>query len=251
VDLQAAGQDAEAAHRAAQLGLQRSELGLKRQSIDQDAWGFGQDATGGGVLYNKKTGQTIPVSPRGAFAGAGSGLKPQQFESDIQALGEDMEEAGKMSPDLKTLEGAADLPDQPGFGPVAGSVPNWIATEEGIGLRQAAGRLMVNLLAMTSGKTVSDAEAERQLKARGLGLDATPDAFRQGVRALSKELDDVIQLRRAKYHPTVVDTYDKRGGFTARPPGAAGPVKVTTIEEARALPPGTRFIDPQGTERVR
>jgi hypothetical protein len=32
---------------------------------------------------------------------------------------------------------------------------------------------------------------------------------------------------------------------------AAAPRKVATIEEAMALPPGTRFIDPNGTERVR
>lgn len=31
---------------------------------------------------------------------------------------------------------------------------------------------------------------------------------------------------------------------------ASAPVKVTTIEEARALPPGTRFIDPNGVERT-
>lgn len=31
---------------------------------------------------------------------------------------------------------------------------------------------------------------------------------------------------------------------------ASAPVKVTTIDEARALPPGTRFIDPNGVERT-
>ena len=31
---------------------------------------------------------------------------------------------------------------------------------------------------------------------------------------------------------------------------ASAPVKVTTIDEARALPPGTKFIDPNGVERT-
>jgi hypothetical protein len=31
---------------------------------------------------------------------------------------------------------------------------------------------------------------------------------------------------------------------------ASAPVKVTTIDEARALPPGTKFIDPKGVERT-
>lgn len=36
-----------------------------------------------------------------------------------------------------------------------------------------------------------------------------------------------------------------------QPAAAAAPVRVRSVEEARALPPGTRFIDPQGVERIR
>lgn len=37
----------------------------------------------------------------------------------------------------------------------------------------------------------------------------------------------------------------------ATPAPAAAPVRVKTVEEARKLAPGTRFIDPQGVERIR
>ncbi len=57
--------------------------------------------------------------------------------------------------------------------------------------------------------------------------------------------------QRAGVDPNVV-VLDVSGVGSIPAPGASdGPVRVTTVEEARALAPGTRFVDPNGVERVR
>jgi hypothetical protein len=217
----AAQQQAEAAHRAAQLGLSREELGLKRQAIDQDAWGYGQDATGGGILYNKKTGQSVPLSPRGSFPGAGSGLKPQQFESDVQALGKDMEPIAKVQADLATLKGATEKGDVAGFGPVAGRVPGMLTSQEAVANRQAAARIMAGIIQMTSGQAASEKEVERLLEANGMGRTATDTQLKEGVGKLDAQYQNLVKQREAKYHPTVVQTYGDRGGFTGKAEASA------------------------------
>lgn len=57
--------------------------------------------------------------------------------------------------------------------------------------------------------------------------------------------------QRAGVDPNAV-VLDVSGVGSIPAPGASdGPVRVTTVEEARALAPGTRFVDPNGVERVR
>lgn len=50
-----------------------ADINLRQQALDADAWGYGQDQTGGGFLFNKKTGQIQPLNPAG-FQPAGSQL---------------------------------------------------------------------------------------------------------------------------------------------------------------------------------
>lgn len=210
---QAAQEAATQAYRQQQLDIQRRELGLKERSLDQDAWAFGQDATGGGFMFNKKTGAVVPLNPQGSFPGAGSGLKPAQFEADVQAYGKDVEPIAKAEPDIKALESAAAKGDVAGFGPLSGRVPDFAVSDEGVANRQAAGRLMAAIIQMISGQAASEKEVARQLQARGLGQSATDAQFQIGTKALRREYDNLFRQRQAKYHPSVVQTYEARGGF--------------------------------------
>jgi hypothetical protein len=68
---------------------------------------------------------------------------------------------------------------------------------------------------------------------------------------------DVLTLRTDPTVRTLEDVMRKRGLNTSAAPAAAAPqaggepVRVTTVEEARALPPGTVFITPDGRRKVR
>jgi hypothetical protein len=172
----------------------------------------------------------------------------QNVEADIPRLGKELEPLAQMKTDIETLEGFAARDDIPGFGPVAGYVPDFMQGQEGTQARQAAGRTMANILMMQSGKAVSDKEVERQLQARGIGPRASPTQFREGVKALATEARDAAGRREAWFKPEVREALRARGGTTSED---FGPVRVKTVEQARALPKGTRFIDPEGNERVR
>lgn len=220
---------------AARLQMEQQKLGLERMKMAQDQFAAIADpVTGEVILYNKKTGQRIGGTATPRTGAAASGLKPQQFEQDVQKYGADMEEIAKAAPDVATLKGFASQPDQPGFGPIAGRVPDFMTSGEGVAARQAAGRLMANLLHMISGAAVSEPELQRQLQARGLGTTATPEQFRQGVKALEEEYANLAKQRRAKYVPQVPQTYEERGGFkpggapAPSAPGAAGAVRKFT-----------------------
>lgn len=191
------------------------DLDLRGQQVTQDQFGFGQDATGGGFIYNKKTGQAAPLTPQGAFPGAGTGLKPQQFESDVQSFGKDVEPLAKAAPDIALLERAVASGDVAGFGPVAGRVPNLLTGEQGIANRQAAGRLMAAIIQAVSGQAASEKEVARHLEANGLGRTATDEQVRLGVEKLKAQYAGLLKQREAKYLPQVVDTYRRRGGYTS------------------------------------
>jgi hypothetical protein len=216
-------QKATEAYRTAQLGLDRERLNLDRSRVDQDAWGAVADpVTGGIVMFNKKTGEVKPLGPGGGRPGPGLvSPKPKDLENDVQALGKDLEPIQKAVPDIATLRSATSKDDVAGFGPIAGRVPDMLASSDGVANRQAAGRLMAAIIQATSGQAASEKEVARLLEANGMGRTATTEQLRQGVEKLAAQYDALLKQREAKYHPDVVKTYRSRGGYTM--PGAAEP----------------------------
>lgn len=138
------------------------------------------------------------------------------IEGDVTKLGKDLEPLAIMGDDIATLEGFAGREDTPGFGPAAGFVPDFMQGREGTQARQAAGRLMANILFMQSGKATTETEVERQLQARGIGPRASVTAFREGVKALAKEAQDAAGRREAWYRPEVRAALEARGGMTSK-----------------------------------
>jgi len=178
-------------------------------------------------------------------AGGGTGLKPAQFEGDVQALGKDLEPLSKALPDIDLLKKAAAKEDIAGFGPAEGLLPNLMTSDEGIANRQAAGRLMAAIIQATSGQAASEKEVARLLEANGMGRTATPAQIRQGVEKLSTQYRSLVTQREAKYHPTVVKTYGERGGAIAMPDTSeAGGVPVVPDVNARRK---TRIAELKGS----
>lgn len=231
---------AEAKAREAQLAEStrhnRAVEGLSRSSQEQDAWGYGQDASGGGVLYNKKTGQLVPLSPRGPGVQSPYPGKGHDLEKDVQSLGKDLESVGQMRSDLATLDSFVEKGDVPGFGPVAGRVPDLMASNEAISARQSAKRIMAAYIQMRSGTAASDREVERLLAANGLGPTATPEAIKQGVNSLRAMAAETVGRIEAKYHPDVVSTYKNRGGVSKDAFGGSKPKRVRVDAEGNVIP---------------
>lgn len=140
----------------------------------------------------------------------------KRLESDVQKAGKDLEPNAQMKADLETVIGAAKESDIPGVGVIAGRLPDWLLSAEGVQTRQAAQRLMNGILRATSGAAVTPSEAERQLAARGMGPGATEQSFRLGLQALAKEAQSAMARTQAKYRPEVLGELEARGGVLAR-----------------------------------
>jgi hypothetical protein len=134
------------------------------------------------------------------------------FETDTAKFGNDIEFLNRMPEDLALLESYADK-DVPGMGPIAGYMPGWAISKEGVGTRQAAMRLLNAVIYMSTGKTINPEEAVRQLEARGLGYQSTPEQFTQGVASLKREMQSAAKLFRSKYEPRVIGAVRARGGL--------------------------------------
>ena len=98
-------------------------------------------------------------------------------------------------------------------------------------------------------------------KAKADRFRVPPDADQPGLAALERIATERAPAAQPRPLPSGAPGRPAQGpnpppqpGARPAPAGAAprgSPVRVQTIEEARALPPGTRFIDPNGVERVR
>jgi hypothetical protein len=237
--------DATMRRQDAQTANERARIGLDRERMNREDWSAIADpVTGGIVMFNRRTGQQVRASGGAPTPGGLPPPRPKDLENDVQSLGKDTEQLSKMRPDLDTLKRGAQAEDTPGFGPIAGRLPDFLTSDEGIAQRQAAGRIMANIIQIISGQAASEKEVARHLKARGLGDTATPSSFQQGVAALEKEFNGLLQQREAKYHPAVVDTYTQRGGFTSKgkpsrvrvvsPDGKAGTIDASELQDALA-----------------
>jgi hypothetical protein len=90
-------------------------------------------------------------------------------------------------------------------------------------------------------------------KASSITPSVDPAVVRQRLATLQKIQEDVIARMResARASGKSVDQFDALTRPSAGQKASAGPVQVRSKAEAMALPPGTRFIDPNGVERVR
>lgn len=165
------------------------------------------------------------------------GVQANRLEGDVQKLGKDTESLGTIANDVALLEGYANKPagtDIPGAGMVDSLRPDWVQSDEGLKVQQAALRVAAELLHQQSGAAVSPSEAARFMGGRGLGAGATESAWRQGVQALAGELRQSLASKQAKYRPEVVQTLQQRGGLPSLGGGAS-------VVEERVAPDGRRL----------
>lgn len=145
--------------------------------------------------------------------------------------------------------------DIPGFGPVAGNLPQFLLSREGQLLRQKIATLQNMTLKDRSGAAVTNQELNRLLNELGTGVLSTDDQLRSGLTNVRRNLDAVKRNVIAGVDDATLNEYQSRGGLQlqrgatrqAQQPGS--PQRVASKAQFDALPSGTLFVAPDGTTR--
>lgn len=117
---------------------------------------------------------------------------------------------------------------------------------------QAAAAFESQLMPIMSGAAVSPSEARRQIRAALPALGDSPETLAEKARTREMMLNGAAKARGMPLPYSKTPTW---GINTTRVPGREEgpqqPVRVRTPDEAKALPPGTVFITPDGRRKVR
>lgn len=117
--------------------------------------------------------------------------------------------------------------DIPGYGPVAGNLPQFMLTREGQMLRQKIAQLQNLTLKDRSGAAVTNQELQRLLNEIGTGVFSTDDQLRSGLANVRRNLDAVKRNVVAGVDENTLREYQARGGLPLvrgepQKPAAAG-----------------------------
>lgn len=113
------------------------------------------------------------------------------------------------------------------------------------------GQVAEIIKAFGAGTGLSDADRKFAEKIAGGSIELTPGAIRRIVR-LNNDAAKLVISRYNRRRGELMQEEQEVGRFypEVQPP-SSGVVQVNTVEEARALPPGTRFKTPDGRIKVR
>lgn len=211
-------------------GIEKIDLG--------DSWGF----------VNKQSGETLRVVPKNIEA-------KERAEEVGKAEGQAVVNLPKIESAVnQTLATIKQVREHPGKNSWAGGI-GWgsvlppVPSSSGVGfvglVEQLRGKTFLQAFeALKGGGAITETEGLKgeQAQAR-LQRAQSPADFEQAL----KDLEDVVtEGRRVAREKT------GRGRATATPAPASGGglPRVSSPDEARRLPKGTRFLDPNGVERV-
>ena len=103
--------------------------------------------------------------------------------------------------------------DLPGVGRIAGKIPDWMTSQDGLDLRSDLKALTNALLKLQSGTGVSQAERDEAQKLQGLS-GASEAQIYQGLERAKQLAESAIHARTVGFKPEVVQMYVNRGGIT-------------------------------------
>lgn len=132
----------------------------------------------------------------------------------------------------------------------SGKTPEVASSEQQIGTYLSRLRIKDE----DKGQFVSQAYTEFNDVLKRTGKEPSFDE-RQAI--LDRLTMDVVTVKRDWFPDSTEKGYKLtpeqrvKAGFSAQPGAQSNAVRVQTVEQARALPKGTRFIDPNGVERIR
>lgn len=132
--------------------------------------------------------------------------------------------------------------DLPGFGQLAGRLPDFATNKSGVQLRQAVGQMLAAYRKAVTGAGMSDAERAEYDRITGLVQSGDEASVREGVKLMKNAMDARIRAVAGGYRPEAVSTYGERVPSFAR---AVGRQEAQTTK-----PPAGRQVEmiaPDGT----
>lgn len=141
-----------------------------------------------------------------------------EAERQTERLSRDLDKGGlpELDTSVRALEAAMtkfEGRNLPGFGEVAGALPDWMVSGEGKELRQTYAAVRNAILKARSGGAVTDGEARRLLQELGEGFGRGDDLARQGVINVRNILNEKLLNVRGGYTPEAIGMYEERGGL--------------------------------------
>jgi len=130
--------------------------------------------------------------------------------------------------------------DIPGYGPLAGALPNFALTEEGKRMRQGIAQLFNIELKTRSGVAVTDPELERLKIEFGQGTWFTNEnQLRTGLRQYIDRLSEIARNVDAGFDSRIKDKYSEEGGLDINSSiGQMKALKKIQAPSLKALPDG-------------
>lgn len=130
-------------------------------------------------------------------------LTAEQLQKQAQDYGKDFTDASQMDKSLAVLMKAAGAGgDIPGVGAFDSNVPAALNSQKDDQVQQAVKQTLSSLIKQRSGSVASDEEVKRL--AGAYGLNGNEAQFREGVKALNRDVRTEHQNIQAKYDPRAV-----------------------------------------------
>lgn len=219
-----------AAAQAAALEKEQREQGftLKRDSLQNAA----AERRARIIAAGQAEARADRVADRRAAAEAAAATKAEEkLEKDVDALSKRMEDVPALRNDLATLVKMAGEKDIPGVGMVAGRLPGFLLSDDGVRNRQAMRGIVGRLIKEQSGSAATEAEIDRKMEELGFG--GTEDQHRLGLERLTGNVRDAVRAKEAGAKPEAVKLARERGLVTSEDipqyqakPGAAAPAPI-------------------------
>lgn len=263
-DVQWRREEAERAQRNADrgFGLQGAQFNFQREQANQPVVQMIEDENGNKrpVLIQRNTGQmSYPMDasggtgmptqgPNNPYAPAGKVTDEQAkaagYANRMAKSGKIIDELSGINSGIGTVTGTIDRLSVPWAGPLGDTTPgNWLRSGDRQKFNQAQRDFINAVLRRESGAVISDSEF----------ANARQQYFPQ-----PGDSSEVIAQKRANRDEATKGIMGA-AGRTYRPPSefASGqqsqqpraPLRVNSIDEARRLPSGSTFIDPNGVTR--
>lgn len=154
----------------------------------------------------------------------------QRTDKQVQDLGEAVTKSGapgfyqQHSEASRIINENAD--DLPGFGRLAGRLPDFAVPREGVGLRQAVGQMLAEYRKGVTGAGMSDSERTEYGAITGLIQSGDEVAVKQGVERLKRAVDARTRSQAASFPTAAVERYAERTPIPKEALGVGGQVRM-------------------------
>lgn len=184
---------------------------------------------------------------RAASKRRGAGVDPRG-EKQLQDLGEAISKGGtagfysQYDAAKRIIDDPRFAKDLPGFGRLAGRLPDDLIGKEGVELRQAIGQMLAEYRKGVTGAGMSDAERAEYANITGLLQSGNEDSVRAGVDRLRESMDARTRAFAAGMRPEVATEYGRRiprlqqvltGSGPTAASGTSAPITPDTLRAAQ------------------